>query len=76
MAPDVPYREGAHEVGDGVWAHLQPDGGWGLSNAGLVASGDRTTSLLVDTCFDLELTGGMLPPCGVRPRRLGASPPW
>lgn len=49
---------GLHEVADGVWAYLQPDGGWGWSNAGLV-TGDRT-SLLVDTLFDLRLTEAML----------------
>lgn len=40
MARAVPYTKGAHEVGDGVWAYLQPDGGWGRSDAGLIASGD------------------------------------
>jgi glyoxylase-like metal-dependent hydrolase (beta-lactamase superfamily II) len=54
----VTYTKGLHEVADGVWAYLQPDGGWGWSNAGLV-TGDRT-SLLVDTLFDLRLTGEML----------------
>jgi glyoxylase-like metal-dependent hydrolase (beta-lactamase superfamily II) len=54
----VPYTKGLHEVADGVWAYLQPDGGWGWSNAGLV-TGDRT-ALLVDTLFDLRLTGEML----------------
>ena len=52
------YTKGLHEVADGVWAYLQPDGGWGWSNAGLV-TGHRT-SLLVDTLFDLKLTGDML----------------
>jgi len=52
------YRLGLHEVGDGCFAYLQPDGGWGWSNAGLVSSeGD---SLLVDTLFDLALTRAML----------------
>ena len=54
----MPYTKGLHEVADGVWAYLQPDGGWGWSNAGLV-TGDRT-SLLVDTLFDLRLTEAML----------------
>jgi glyoxylase-like metal-dependent hydrolase (beta-lactamase superfamily II) len=54
----VPYTKGLHEVADGIWAYLQPDGGWGWSNAGLV-KGDRT-ALLVDTLFDLRLTGEML----------------
>jgi glyoxylase-like metal-dependent hydrolase (beta-lactamase superfamily II) len=53
-----PYRTGLHELGDDVFAYLQPDGGWGWSNAGLVV-GDGV-SLLVDTLFDLKLTAGML----------------
>jgi glyoxylase-like metal-dependent hydrolase (beta-lactamase superfamily II) len=52
------YDKGLHEIASGVWAYLQPDGGWGWSNAGLVAGED--TSLLVDTLFDLRLTGEML----------------
>ena len=52
------YRKGLHELGDGCFAYLQPDGGWGWSNAGLVV-GDGV-SLLVDTLFDLRLTGEML----------------
>jgi cyclase len=52
------YRRGLHELGDGLFAYLQPDGGWGWSNAGLITGGD--TSLLVDTLFDLRLTREML----------------
>ena len=52
------YRKGLHELGDGLFAYLQPDGTWGWSNAGLVA-GDGA-SLLVDTLFDLSLTRDML----------------
>jgi glyoxylase-like metal-dependent hydrolase (beta-lactamase superfamily II) len=52
------YSKGLHEVGDGLYAYLQPDGGWGWSNAGLVADGERT--LLIDTLFDLALTEQML----------------
>jgi glyoxylase-like metal-dependent hydrolase (beta-lactamase superfamily II) len=54
----TPYTKGLHEVGDGVLAYLQPDGGWGWSNAGLVVDGEA--SLLVDTLFDLKLTADML----------------
>ena len=53
-----PYDKGLVEVGDGVFAYLQPDGGWGWSNAGLVVGHDR--SLLVDTLFDMTLTREML----------------
>ncbi len=53
-----PYEHGLHELGDGCFAYLQPDGGWGWSNAGLVV-GDGS-SLLVDTLFDLHLTAAML----------------
>src|SRR5438105_3980166 len=52
------YTKGLHEIGDGLFAWLQPDGSWGWSNAGLVSGGD--TSLLVDTLFDLRLTAEML----------------
>ncbi|MGI9603582.1 MAG: MBL fold metallo-hydrolase, partial [Acidimicrobiales bacterium] len=38
--------------------YLQPDGGWGWSNAGVAVGGDE--SLLVDTLFDLSLTATML----------------
>lgn len=56
------YDKGLAEVGDGVWAYLQPDGGWGWSNAGLVVGDDG--ALLVDTLFDLRLTGEMLAEMG------------
>jgi len=52
------YEKGLQEVGDGLYAYLQPDGGWGWSNAGLVADGERT--LLIDTLFDRRLTEEML----------------
>lgn len=52
------YQRGLTETGDGVWAWLQPDGGWGWSNAGLIVDGDQ--SLLVDTLFDSVLTADML----------------
>lgn len=52
------YTKGLHEVGNGIWAYLQPDGSWGWSNAGLIVDGDQT--LLVDTLFDLKLTAEML----------------
>ena len=54
----LPFTRGLHEVGDGVWAWIQPDGGYGWSNAGLVAGSGA--SLLVDTLFDLPLTRQML----------------
>ena len=54
----VAYERGLHELGDGLFAFLQPDGTWGWSNAGLIAADG--TSLLVDTLFDLRLTREML----------------
>jgi hypothetical protein len=44
MPRAVPYTKGAHELADGVWAYLQPDGGWDRSNARLIASADGDTS--------------------------------
>jgi len=26
---EIEYRQGLHELGDGLYAYLQPDGGWG-----------------------------------------------
>lgn len=54
----VAYRRGLHELGDGIFAYLQPNGSWGWSNAGLIAGSG--TSMLVDTLFDLALTREML----------------
>ena len=54
----IAYQRGLHELGDGLYAYLQPDGGWGWSNAGLITG--EGTSLLVDTLFDLSLTRDML----------------
>ena len=52
------YTKGLHELGNGCFAWLQPDGSWGWSNAGLVVDGGD--SLLIDTLFDLRLTREML----------------
>jgi cyclase len=54
----VAYRRGLHGLADGVFAFLQPDGGWGWSNAGLITA--EGTSMLVDALFDLRLTREML----------------
>ncbi len=53
-----PFKNGLHDVGARCYAWIQPDGGWGWINAGLVVDGDE--SLLVDTLFDLRLTRAML----------------
>jgi cyclase len=55
---NIAYTRGLHELGDGLYAYLQPDGGWGWSNAGLITAGG--TSMVVDTLFDLRLTRDML----------------
>jgi glyoxylase-like metal-dependent hydrolase (beta-lactamase superfamily II) len=52
------YTKGLHDLGNGCYAYLLPDGSWGWSNAGLIV--DSGQSLLVDTLFDLKLTREML----------------
>lgn len=52
------YTKGIHDLGNGCYAYLLPDGSWGWSNAGLIVDGDAT--LMVDTLFDLKLTAEML----------------
>jgi glyoxylase-like metal-dependent hydrolase (beta-lactamase superfamily II) len=54
----VEYTKGLHELAEGVWGWLAPDGSWCLSNAGLIR-GDGA-SFLVDTLFDYDMTREML----------------
>lgn len=56
--PQFNYTRGLHDLGDGCYAWLQPDGSWGWSNAGLIT--DVQEAMLVDTLFDLNLTRDML----------------
>ncbi len=58
MAARWEYTKGLKDIGNGLYGWLQPDGGWGWSNAGLIRDGDA--SLLVDTLFDMALTREML----------------
>jgi cyclase len=52
------FERGAVEVAPGIYTYLQPNGGWGMSNSGLVAGATR--SLLIDTFIDLERTRVMI----------------
>jgi cyclase len=52
------HAPGLEDLGGGCYAYLQPDGSWGLSNAGLVVDGGE--ALLVDTLFDRPRTAAML----------------
>ncbi len=52
------FTKGLHDLGNSVYAYLQPNGSCGWSNAGLIVNGEA--SLLVDTLFDLKLTQEML----------------
>jgi len=54
----IPFNLGLHEVAPNTYVYLQPVGGWGLSNAGLIV-GDGE-SFLVDTLFDVGHTQVML----------------
>lgn len=53
-----PFTQGVHDLGNGVYGYVQPDGTWGWSNAGLVSSQGET--LLVDTLMSVPLTRDML----------------
>lgn len=55
--PGFGFNRGVVELGAGCHAYLQPDGGWGWSNAGLIRDGGD--ALLVDTLFDERLTAEM-----------------
>ena len=73
MAERWTYTHGLKGLGNGLYAWLQPDGGWGWSNAGLIRDGDQ--SLLVDTLFDMPLTrtmlGAMQDATGLAPEDIG-----
>jgi len=56
------FERGFRRVGEDTWAWLQPNGGLGESNSGLVASGEHV--LLIDTLWDLDLTRRMLDEAG------------
>lgn len=58
MGRTFPFTKELHDFGNGCYGYLQPDGGWGLSNAGLVV--DQGETLLIDTLMDLPLTREML----------------
>jgi len=52
------YPTGHLDLGGGCHVWQQPDGGWGLNNAGLIAG--RRESMLIDTLFDTRRTAAML----------------
>ena len=56
--PKARYEAGIQDLGNGCFAYLQPDGGWGLSNSGLVTS--EGEAFLIDTMFDYAHTRAML----------------
>jgi glyoxylase-like metal-dependent hydrolase (beta-lactamase superfamily II) len=58
MCPSVDYARGLTQVGETTYAFLQPDGGWGWSNAGLILGAQE--AVLVDTFFDLPKTQELL----------------
>lgn len=65
------FDGGLVEVGERTWAWLQPNGGLGESNSGLLV-GDGE-SLLIDTLWDERLTAAML--AAMEPVTAGAGAP-
>jgi cyclase len=53
-----PYERGITKAGATTFAYLQPSGGWGWSNAGLIVGQEE--AVLVDTFFDLKTTRDLL----------------
>jgi glyoxylase-like metal-dependent hydrolase (beta-lactamase superfamily II) len=52
------FEAGFTEVAPGTWAYMQPNGGLGESNAGLIFEGEHV--MFVDSLWDNKLTGAML----------------
>ncbi|MHA6782285.1 MBL fold metallo-hydrolase [Pseudonocardia saturnea] len=47
-----------HEVSDGVYAHIQPDGSWWINNSGLLVG--RTGAAVIDACATERRTRAFL----------------
>ena len=63
MKRDWKYTKGLHDLGNGHYAWLMPDGSWGWSNAGLVEDGGQTLLVKHDLypskeALDAELASG------------------
>ncbi len=54
----VPFTKGLHRLSDRVYAYIQPDGSWGLNNAGLIVGDD--CAVVVDTLYDDAHTREMM----------------
>jgi cyclase len=52
------FTKGLHDLGAGGLAYLTPDGGWSLSNAGIVYDGGE--AIVIDTLTDRRLTDDMI----------------
>ncbi|MBJ7519922.1 MAG: MBL fold metallo-hydrolase [Solirubrobacteraceae bacterium] len=52
------YDAGLQQVGEGVWAWIQPNGDWGEANAGLVRG--TGASAVIDTLWDRTLAREMM----------------
>jgi cyclase len=51
-----PAAAALHEIVDGVFAWVQPDGTWWINNAGAVTARDGSATVVVDTCATHERT--------------------
>lgn len=51
----------AEELAEGIFAYIQPDGGWWVNNTGFVSGGSRTSHpLAIDTCATERRTRAFL----------------
>ena len=60
------FETGLQELGDGVYAYLQWDGGWGVSNSGFVDGGDDGL-LVIDALMAPSMTRNSLKVCDQSP---------
>lgn len=57
MTKIPPYTRGIHALGRDCYAWLEPDGGWGLSNSGVIVGTSEV--LVIDTQNDMRLASGL-----------------
>lgn len=65
------YLTGLHRIGDGCYGYVQPDGTWGLSNAGLVVGGE--TAFVFDALCDIPRTALFLHAAAIAEPRAATS---
>ena len=67
------YTKGLHDLGNGCFAYLQPDGSWGWSNAGLIVDHDQQSLIKVSGKNYISYVEKFVPPWIFAKQHIGNS---